>query len=125
MARAKIVPSRKDIRTIESLAKRGAVLDDIADVLGWSPATLDRRIDDDPDVAAAYRRGRAGARVAMSGRLWDIAMQEDDLRSSTVAAIFWLKCQAGWSEHLEPEVAAADQVHIYLPENGRSVLGVS
>lgn len=109
-----------DLSIIERMAGLGSTLDEIATVLGWSPATLDRKLKDE-SAQAAYSRGRAVAKHTMAGRLWDIAMS-DEHKGSTTACIFWLKSQAGWSDRLTIEQAPAaseSQVQIYIPDNGR------
>ena len=88
---------RKDI-TVEQVAqveKLAAVLslDQIADFLGMSPRTLDRRLVDDARVATAYSRGRA---ASIAGVATNLLKQARD--GNTTAAIFYLKTQAGWKE---------------------------
>ncbi|MEO0487961.1 MAG: hypothetical protein AAFZ49_00205 [Cyanobacteria bacterium J06659_2] len=118
--RPRKIASAQDIRTIEAMAARGAVLDAIAKVIGISGSTLDRWMTDDA-VRAAYERGRAIAADEMGQRLWAIAMQDGCLKSATTAAIFWLKAQANWSDKpKEMEVNTAANVVVYLPDNGRS-----
>lgn len=114
-----------DLRLIEKMAGLGSTLDDIALVLGWSPATLDRKKKDVPEVNQAWQRGRICATESMASRLWDIAMSNDDkgipTKQSVIAAIFWMKAQAKWSDRLviEQEQNDMPQVQIYLPDNGR------
>lgn len=114
-----------DLRLIEKMAGLGSTLDDIALVLGWSPATLDRKKKDVPEVNQAWQRGRIAATGSMASRLWDIAMSNDDkgipTKQSVIAAIFWMKAQAKWSDRLviEQEQNDSPQVQIYLPDNGR------
>lgn len=126
MARPAIELTQSDLRTIEKLAGRGSTLDDIAYVLGFSPATLDRKLEQG-EVREAYEKGRAIAKHDMAARLWDIAMSDDGngipTKQSVIAAIFWLKSQARWSDRLVIETEtqeSANQVQIYLPDNGRS-----
>jgi hypothetical protein len=124
MPRKKIEVSDLQLRVIEDMAGRGAVLDDIAYVIGIPPATLDRIKARDERVELAYRRGRAIATDNMATRLWAIANQDTDLRSATVATIFWLKAQAKWSEK-QPEERVSDdvsEVQIYLPKKDECVL---
>lgn len=106
------------LRVIEDMAGRGAVLDDIAKVLGVSPSTLDRWLTDEV-VKEAWAYGRAHAKDAIANRLFEIAMSGD-----TAACIFWLKAQAGWTDKPKAEASNAAQVIFYLPENGRD-LGIS
>ncbi|MGB3495279.1 MAG: hypothetical protein WBA57_21290 [Elainellaceae cyanobacterium] len=125
VGRPQLEVSQSDLRLIENYAGRGATLDDIATVIGWSSSTLDRRLADTPEVDEAYKRGRAIAKHEMSTRLWDIAFSDKDgtpSRSSITAVIFWLKTQAKWNDHEEQTAAAQENVVIYLPENGREVV---
>ena len=117
---------RKDI-TAEQVAqveKLAAVLslDQIADFLGMSPRTLDRRLVDDERVATAYSRGRA---ASIAGVATNLLKQARD--GNTTAAIFYLKTQAGWKEAQQVEhsgpgggpIETSAKVAVYIPENGR------
>lgn len=126
MARPAIALSPADLRTIEKMAGLGSTLDEIACVLGISPATLDRKLDQQEEVRQAYDKGRAVAKHDMASRLWDIAMSNDPegnpTKQAVVATIFWLKAQAKWSDRLvvEQEQVETNAVQIYLPDNGRN-----
>jgi hypothetical protein len=125
VGRPPIEPTETDLRAIEKLSGLGSTLDEIALVLGWSPATLDRKKKDNPSVEEAFKRGKAIASKEMANRLWEIAMSNDDkgipTKQSVIAAIFWMKAQAKWSERLtiETEATEINPVQIYLPDNGR------
>lgn len=123
--RPPIEVTKTDLVTIEKLARYGSTLDEIALCLGWSPATLDRKLKL-PDVEAAYKRGRLIASHSMAERLWDIAMSNDEkgvpTKQSVIAAIFWLKAQAGWTDRVSISTDTNEPVNpiqIYLPDNGR------
>lgn len=123
--RPPIEPTVFDVALVEKLAGLGLTLDQIAAALGWSPATLDRKLKE-PELAAAYGKGRALAAQSMASRLWDIAMSNDEkgipTKQATTAAIFWLKAQAKWSERLTLELDNSEpenQIQIYLPDNSR------
>jgi hypothetical protein len=111
-----------DIALIERLAGLGLTLNMIAHAVSWSTATLDRKLKLD-EVNAAYRRGRALATEKMASRLWDIAMQNDELgqptKSAVAATIFWLKAQANWSETPTVEAETLEPIQVYLPDNAR------
>lgn len=114
-----------DLRIIEQMAGMGSTLDDIALILDWSVATLDRKLKL-PEVESAYKKGRAIAKNSMASRLWDIAMSGDEQgqpsKQATTACIFWLKAQAGWTDRIVVETETADdsqKVVIFLPDNGR------
>lgn len=120
--RPSIEVSDRDLQVIEKMAGLGSTLDQIARVLTWSPATLDRKLKLEP-VREAYDRGRAAATHEMASRLWDIAHSNDDkgipTRQAVIAAIFWLKSQAKWSESPSELSSSVGSVSIYLPDNGR------
>lgn len=92
MARPKLGISDKDVRAIERLA-RYLTQDQIADVLEISSRTLRRRLSDDARVLSAYKKGKGETIAAVARSLIFQA-----LNGNTTAAIFFLKCQAGWRE---------------------------
>ena len=107
------------LRVIEDMAGRGAVLDDIAYVIGCAPITLDRIKKKNADVMVAYNRGRATAKDHIAGKLYDLCNEGD-----VVAIIFWLKAQAGWRDKPEETpVLSESNVVVYLPSNGRELAG--
>jgi hypothetical protein len=106
----KIEISETDLRIVETMAGRGAILDDIACVIGISASTLDRWLKHD-QVKLAYKKGRAIAKDNVAGKLYDLAMSGD-----TIAAIFWLKAQAGWSDKQNEIPLETAQVQIYMPQ---------
>ena len=93
---------------VERLASIGIPQDKSADVVGISAPSLRKHYRAELDGAAL----RANAAVASN--LFAIATG-DGPRSAT-AAIFWLKCRAGWRENAEPEA-------LTCPEPGRSPPG--
>ena len=100
--RPRIEFSDEDIENIERLA---AVLNQaqIADFLGCSERTLRNRMEEDPKIYAAYKRGRAAAINDVAKGLLQRAKEGDN-----TAAIFYLKTQARWSEKQELEVSGKD-----------------
>ncbi len=126
MARTAKPATDQQLKVLQALAGRGLTLDDIALALDISPATLDRWLQR-PDVRLAYEKGRVVAKSEMAGRLWEIAMTNDEkglpTKQATAAVIFWLKSQARWTDRLVVEtVSDADssaQVVVYLPDNSR------
>lgn len=83
-------PSEKDRKTVESMSAYGIPQDEIALVIGVDPKTLRRHYRVELDTAEA----RANAKVAES--LFRKAI--GDGTGSVSAAIFWLKCRAGWKD---------------------------
>jgi hypothetical protein len=113
MARPKIELTAAAIAHIEEYAGRGCTLHQIALQLDVSDSTLDRWMQQ-PQVKRAWERGRAIAAGEMTGKLYNLAMAGD-----TVAVIFWLKSQLGWSDKPLVELPSNTQVVVYVPENGR------
>jgi hypothetical protein len=88
--RRKHLPRAQERIAAETLAGYGISQDEIALVLGVAPKTLRDRYRDDLD------RGTARANAAVAQNLYRKAT--GDSRESVTAAMFWLRCRAGWSE---------------------------
>ena len=71
-------------------------LDQIAAALGISYDTLNERRKEIPQFADLLRSAKGRAIEAVTNRLFVNA-----LRGNVVAAIFWLKNQAGWKDRAE------------------------
>ena len=110
MAREKLVIDPLHLRMVEDMAGRGAILDDIACVIGISPRTLDRWLKHE-DVRFAYKRGRAIAKDNIARTPYQKAMEGD-----TIAMIFWLKAQGGWSDKQVDIPPDMPEVEIYIPK---------
>ena len=110
MAREKLAINSLHLRMVEEMAGRGAKLDDIACVIVFSPRTLDRWLKHD-DVKLAYKRGKALAVDDVSRKLYQKALDGD-----TVAMIFYLKAQAGWSDKQSEQPQEMPDVQIYMPK---------
>lgn len=113
MPRRKLKLTPEMVETIERMAGLGSTLRDIAYVLDVSKSTLERWLEDET-VRAHYEKGRAIAKEKIARKLWDKAMEGD-----TASLIFWLKAQAGWTDKPQPLPEERDNIHIYLPDNGR------
>jgi hypothetical protein len=89
--------SLSQVETLEGLA---AVLTkrQIADFFDISENTLRAIEERQPEVSAAYKKGKAQAIVGVAQNL--IQQAED---GNVTAAIFYLKTQAGWSETLSEQ----------------------
>jgi predicted ATP-grasp superfamily ATP-dependent carboligase len=83
-------PTEKDRANVKMLASVGVRDTEIARVVGVSAPTLRKYYGDDLDAGHIL----ANAQVARS--LYRMATDRD--KPSVAAAIFWLKCRAGWRE---------------------------
>lgn len=86
------VPTTRDREMVRVLASYGVPQDDICVELGITKPTLHKHFRRELDTAMV----RANARVAQS--LYQKATARDLTGASVTAAIFWLKCRAGWKE---------------------------
>jgi hypothetical protein len=84
-------PTEKDRRVVKLMAGYGIRQDAIARGLGIGEKTLRKHYREELDIGLIL----ATARVAEA--LYRIAL-DDNHPGSTTAAIFWLKCRAGWRE---------------------------
>lgn len=99
MARAKI---KLDLEQVEELAAMGMTQAQIADCLGVSDRTLQRRQHDSGDFVAAIKKGKARGIRAAAERLQEFMVSQ---RGGLGATIFYLKAQAGWSDDSKDEIA--------------------
>jgi len=83
------------VEQIEQVERLSAVLkmEDIADFLGISDSTLRRRMNEDPAVLTAYKRGYAKAKARVGTNLLQKALD-----GNIAAMIFFAKTQMGWKE---------------------------
>lgn len=97
MANKSFEPTAKDRATVKAMAAYGIPQEDISKVIGISEPTLRKYFWQEIDTASA----EANAKVAET--LFRVATQGTGKEAIT-AAIFWLKCRAGWREaqHIEP-----------------------
>jgi hypothetical protein len=78
----------------------------IADYFGICENTLRAIEKRQPDVSAAYKKGKVDQILDMGGNLVQLAKQ-----GNVAANIFYLKTQAGWKES-EPEVQEIPEINI-------------
>jgi len=83
--------------------------DQIADYFGITRPTLLAMMEREPDISLRYKRGKAKAIGAVAQGLIQQAMAGDK-----VAAMFYLKTQAGWRETDRIEHTGADGAPIDL-----------
>lgn len=90
LGRPSFEPTERDIRTVQMMAAYGIPQAQIAAVVGVSVPTLAKHFQE----VLAKSAIEANARVA--GALFRMATT--DHPKAVTAAIFWLKCRAGWTE---------------------------
>lgn len=97
----KIVEKNEDkSNMVRSLSGLGITQDQICSILGISRNTLTKYYEDELKV------GKAQANSKVAENLFRIATSST--HGSVTAAIFWLKCQAGWKDTNTIEVINAD-----------------
>jgi hypothetical protein len=84
----------KELQQVEKLAGLGLNMKQIAHIIGVCKKTLERRMQDQPEVAVAVEKGRALAIAKVSKTAYELALSG----KHPVMTIFFLKCRAGWSE---------------------------
>jgi hypothetical protein len=89
--RPEFIPTDGQRAQVKAMAAYGVPQDDIAKVVGCSTHTLRKHFWSELEVAAI----EANAKVAQS--LFRKAV-EGNGKEAVTAAIFWLKCRAGWRD---------------------------
>lgn len=87
-----------EITKVGNLAEIACTHEEIAHILGISPRTFARRLNDQEGVGAAYQSGKAKAHAYVKGQL-----RKKIKNGNTTAIIFYLKTQCGWSEKIDLE----------------------
>lgn len=90
----KVTFTDKDIEQIETMAGLGLPMKHLAAILGVSKDTVERRVHDTPEIAAALERGRAKAAATVYQTMFEMATSG----KVPAATFFWLKCQENWRE---------------------------
>jgi DNA-binding transcriptional ArsR family regulator len=101
-------PTDASRATVRALAAFGVPHEEIASRLAISQDTLARHYRRELDT------GRIEATARVAERLHQAATQETADRASVIAAIFWLKCRAGWREVQRHEVEVRTDVAAVL-----------
>ena len=96
MARPQHQPTETTRAKVRELSGRGLAQADIGRLVGLSVPTLHRHYRDELDS------GMAEANSTVAGHLYRMA------ETVPAAAIFWLKCRAGWKEKAAIELTGED-----------------
>ena len=88
-----------DFVEVERIAKTGVGFQHIADCLGISLATLNRRRKDFEKFEQAIRRGRARG-IVRTAEIIDAGIENGDMH----AAVQRMRCVGGWREKQEVEI---------------------
>lgn len=89
-----------ELRWMKPSYALGMKMQQLADCLGVSKRTLERRLKDQPEVAVALSNARRSRNEQVAQSLFLNATENNNVS----AQIFWMKTQARWSE-LEPDDA--------------------
>lgn len=110
----KFIITDKVIEQVEHLAGLGLNIEEIAEMLQISPATLARRKKDNASFEMAIRRGRLKAQVTVSNALYEKATDNKD----TSAMIFYLKNRSPekWSDKRKIDHTSSDG-SVTMPTN--------
>lgn len=109
-----------DLERIEKLAAEGVPKRDVARLLGVSPDTWYRVINNGrSDIADAYERGKAKNCHVLSNTLMKAA-----LKGNITATIFMLKARHGWRENINlslvpDENGAPSQINLEITKMTR------
>jgi hypothetical protein len=110
--------SDKDIKYIQEMYAIGLPLKKIAQVLGISVSTIERRRKEDDALNAALEKGRASTDLMVLNNFYKHLKDGDK-----TALIFYMKTKMGYSEKQILEHQGQDgeniKLEITLPKNGR------
>jgi DNA-binding CsgD family transcriptional regulator len=101
----KITLTKEQIDTAAKLAGIGCTLEQIAYIIGVSPATLDRLKKRDEALADALDKGRSLA----SSEVLKTAFKMATSGKHPWMTGFWLKCKLGWKEPKHEEMQAPEE----------------
>lgn len=91
------------LAVVEALASNGLTKEQVALCIGLSADTFTRREKENPEIFAAYARGKARGVSRVANMLFEKALAGD-----TTSAIFYLKARAGWRDTQAVEVSGRD-----------------
>lgn len=108
-------PPADAARHIQSFAADGFSVVGIAEKFGVSCDVFRRWVSDSPQLREALDRGREKERHTLHNRLYRIAVESDDEKAASIAAMFLLKARHGYKEGDPGEQANRVSVTFYLP----------
>ena len=97
---------------LHNLAKVGLTEAQMAQSLGVSVSTFERRKKDDDDFAQTLKAGKAAGIAAVTNALY--AGATDAEKPSTSAQIFFLKNRAGWTDRQELDHSGTVSLDVQL-----------
>jgi hypothetical protein len=107
-----------DFELVEKLATEFNTKDDIAEILGCSVDTLDRRIKEKYGCgfAALYKKGTAKGRKSLRARMYELAM------AGNVTMLIWLSKQyLGHTDKVESQQTSSEK---YSPKDKKEMLNL-
>lgn len=99
-----------DYKEVTNLAARGLTLEQVGAALGVTGRTIINRLNDDPEFADAFEKGRAKGIAKVADALFKNAVEENN----TAAQIFFLKSRGGWKETDKQEIEINQPVQIVV-----------
>lgn len=105
MARQQHVPTEKSRAEVTAFAMVGTPQDDIAKYIGIDRKTLTKHYRHELDTAMIMANAQVGKSLFQQAK-----------NGNTSAAIFWLKCRAGWVDTQKVEHSGQIQVKQQLNE---------
>lgn len=100
---------------IRAFAADGFSIVGISEKFGVDRKTLERWLTDFPELREAFDRGREKERHTLHNRLYRIAMEGDDEKAASIAAMFLLKARHGYKEGDPGDQANRVSVTFNLP----------
>ncbi|WPU65902.1 hypothetical protein [Peredibacter starrii] len=99
MGRKKVDLPDNHLVTIRELSSRGLTRQNIADYLGISLSTFERRMEEDSEIERAMKMGKAKSIEAVASTAFKMATSGKYPNMT----MFWLKTHGKWSEEAREE----------------------
>ncbi len=93
----------EQIEQVKLFGAGGVPLEIMADYFGIGDRTLRTRIQEDPEILAAYKKGKATMALVTTGKIGQ-GIRDGD----RVLMMFYAKCQLGWRETTRLEHSGPD-----------------